>query len=373
MLAGWRSTSDGGWIETPPDRSRQRLGDGRRAQPAARTARGAAARRARGLTHREAAAALDMPLAVVVDRLVPGPHTARRPYGAARESARTAAWPQRRPSQNRQVTGRSTRPKLSPMSTIASIPPRRAFEARLRPTPSCAARSRGGSRRTARFAPLSARRRAARSISAGLERERRATRSAKRSRRAPTRRATFGEARETARGGATDRQAALAAGPGPTAGRLAGDRARGGDRLARPPSPRAAARRGRAAIDEPAAADRAARSPTRRSNLAPAIRRRSRSGFGPRIARRSPSRLSSDALRLVGARLAPGRQATRDALLVYEDRRGDRVGLLIEPLDASAPSTPGAAKSDGLSVAAWTDAGHGFVAAARARRGRRRR
>jgi anti-sigma factor RsiW len=75
-------------------------------------------------------------------------------------------------------------------------------------------------------------------------------------------------------------------------------------------------------------------------------------------------RFSSDALTLLGGRIAPG-TTTSAAFLVYEDRRGERVGLLIEPLDAPAPTTPSLRESDGLSLAAWTDAGHGFVAAGR--------
>jgi anti-sigma factor RsiW len=73
-------------------------------------------------------------------------------------------------------------------------------------------------------------------------------------------------------------------------------------------------------------------------------------------------RFSSDALRLLGGRIAPG-ATTSAAFLVYEDRRGERVGLLIEPLDAPAPSTPRLHESDGVSVAAWTGAGDGFAAA----------
>ncbi len=75
-------------------------------------------------------------------------------------------------------------------------------------------------------------------------------------------------------------------------------------------------------------------------------------------------RFSSDALTLVGGRIAPG-TTTSAAFLVYQDRRGERVGLLIEPLDAPAPTTPTLRETDAVSLAAWTDAGHGFVAAGR--------
>jgi anti-sigma factor RsiW len=73
-------------------------------------------------------------------------------------------------------------------------------------------------------------------------------------------------------------------------------------------------------------------------------------------------RFSSDALTLLGGRIAPG-TTSRAAFLVYEDRRGERVGLLIEPLGAPAPSAPTLRESGGVSLAAWTGAGYGFVAA----------
>ncbi len=69
---------------------------------------------------------------------------------------------------------------------------------------------------------------------------------------------------------------------------------------------------------------------------------------------------SSDALTLLGGRIAPGTTAGA-AFLIYEDRRGERVGLLIEPLDAPAPSPPTFVESGGVSLAAWTDAGRGLV------------
>jgi anti-sigma factor RsiW len=71
---------------------------------------------------------------------------------------------------------------------------------------------------------------------------------------------------------------------------------------------------------------------------------------------------SSDALTLLGARIAPGMR-TSAAFLLYEDRGGQRVGLLIEPLDDPAPSKPSLRQSDGVSLAAWTGAGDGFAAA----------
>jgi len=87
------------------------------------------------------------------------------------------------------------------------------------------------------------------------------------------------------------------------------------------------------------------------------------SWLAPQFAReiRVP-RLASDELTLLGGRIAPGATANA-AFLVYEDRRRRRVGLLIEPLDAPAPSAPRLSEAEGVSVAVWTDAGAGFAAA----------
>lgn len=73
---------------------------------------------------------------------------------------------------------------------------------------------------------------------------------------------------------------------------------------------------------------------------------------------------SSGALTLLGGRLTPGTAASA-AFLVYENRRGEHIGLLIEPLDAPAPTRPALRQSDSVSLALWTDAGHGFVAVGR--------
>ena len=84
--------------------------------------------------------------------------------------------------------------------------------------------------------------------------------------------------------------------------------------------------------------------------------------FSPQFARRvAAPELRSGALKLIGGRIAPGTMASAP-FLVYEDAHGDRVGLLIEPLDAPAPSVPILRWREGLSVAAWTDAGHALVA-----------
>ena len=83
--------------------------------------------------------------------------------------------------------------------------------------------------------------------------------------------------------------------------------------------------------------------------------------LGPRLALTPPL---APGLRLVGARLAPGSQATA-TLYIYENSRGERVALMVEPLDESVAAAAGRGEADGFSVAAWTGAGYGFVAAAR--------
>jgi anti-sigma factor RsiW len=82
--------------------------------------------------------------------------------------------------------------------------------------------------------------------------------------------------------------------------------------------------------------------------------------LGPRLALAPPL---APGLQLVGARLAPGSQATA-TLYLYENPRGERVALLVEPLDEIAPAAPRRRDVDGLSVAAWTGAGYGFAAVA---------
>ena len=134
-------------------------------------------------------------------------------------------------------------------------------------------------------------------------------------------------------------------------------RARGGDCLGRPAFARAAALRARCSRP---ARRRRGRSPTCRSNSSPAIRRRSPSASAPRLALPPPL---APGLRLVGARFAPGSQATA-TLYLYENSRGERVALMVEPLDEIAAAPPRRGEADGLSVAAWTGAGYGFVAAA---------
>jgi anti-sigma factor RsiW len=82
--------------------------------------------------------------------------------------------------------------------------------------------------------------------------------------------------------------------------------------------------------------------------------------LGPRLALAPPL---TSGLRLVGARRTPGWQATA-TLYLYENSRGARVSLMIEPLDEIDATPARRGGVDGLSVAAWTGAGYGFVAAA---------
>jgi anti-sigma factor RsiW len=82
--------------------------------------------------------------------------------------------------------------------------------------------------------------------------------------------------------------------------------------------------------------------------------------LGPRLALAPPP---APGLQLLGARLAPGSQATA-TLYVYENLQGARVALMVEPLDEVAAAPVRREEIDGLSVAAWTGAGYGFVAAA---------
>jgi anti-sigma factor RsiW len=83
--------------------------------------------------------------------------------------------------------------------------------------------------------------------------------------------------------------------------------------------------------------------------------------LGPRLALAPPL---APGLHLVGARLAPGSQATA-TLYLYDNSRGERVALMVEPLDEIGATPVRRGEADGLSVAAWTGAGYGFVAAAR--------
>jgi anti-sigma factor RsiW len=82
--------------------------------------------------------------------------------------------------------------------------------------------------------------------------------------------------------------------------------------------------------------------------------------LGPRLALAPPP---APGLQLVGARLAAGSQTTA-MLYLYDNARGERVALLVEPLDEIAATPPRRREIDGLSVAAWTGAGYGFAAAA---------
>jgi anti-sigma factor RsiW len=87
----------------------------------------------------------------------------------------------------------------------------------------------------------------------------------------------------------------------------------------------------------------------------PALARR----LGPRLALAPPA---PQGLRLLGARLVPGVQAAA-ALFVYQDGRGERATLMIEPLDEIGPAPARRGAIGALSAIAWTGAGYGFVAA----------
>jgi len=82
--------------------------------------------------------------------------------------------------------------------------------------------------------------------------------------------------------------------------------------------------------------------------------------LGPRLALAPPQ---APGLQLVGARFAPGSEATA-TLYLYEDAHGARVALMVEPLDEAGAAPPLRSDLDGLSLAGWTGAGYGFVAAA---------
>ncbi|THD42436.1 MAG: hypothetical protein E7774_15560 [Bradyrhizobium sp.] len=90
----------------------------------------------------------------------------------------------------------------------------------------------------------------------------------------------------------------------------------------------------------------------------PALARR----FGPRFAIAPPQ---ARGLRLIGLRLAPG-EHTAAALYVYEDARGERAALMVEPFDEIAPAPARRGARGALSAVAWTGAGYGFVAVAAA-------
>ena len=81
--------------------------------------------------------------------------------------------------------------------------------------------------------------------------------------------------------------------------------------------------------------------------------------LGPRLALAAPL---APGLRLLGGRLAPGSRATA-TLYLYEDERGGRAALMVEPLDETVATPTRRSEADGLSLAAWTGAGYGFVAA----------
>jgi anti-sigma factor RsiW len=82
--------------------------------------------------------------------------------------------------------------------------------------------------------------------------------------------------------------------------------------------------------------------------------------LGPRLALAPPA---PRGLHLLGARITPGARGTA-AFFVYEDSRGGRAALMIEPLDEIAPAPARRGAVGALNAIAWTGAGYGFVAAA---------
>lgn len=64
---------------------------------------------------------------------------------------------------------------------------------------------------------------------------------------------------------------------------------------------------------------------------------------------------------LIGARFVPG-TASAAAFLLWENHARARMGLLIEPLDAPANSTPQNREFGGVAISSWTEGGKGFAA-----------
>ena len=308
---------DGGWIETPPGRRCHGFGVGRRAQPAARAARGAAAGRARRLSPiAKPPKRSTLPLAVVIDRLVRARTRLAAHMAAARDAA--AAWPQSAHLQNRQMTGRA-----DPAETLAYVDdcldPRGAgdFEARLKADPESAPRGRAVGiakpRHSRRF------RRAARASAldlGGASNENAARRAGEAARSADGAARPFGQARKP-RAAARPTAKPRPAGPGPTARRLAGaSRSRRRSSVGLPsPSGRGPCRAacrgrraGRAGARRPAGRIRAGDPAALAQRLGPRLawRRRLRRACGwsapaSRPARKRPRRFTSTRIRAASA------------------------------------------------------------------------
>lgn len=73
------------------------------------------------------------------------------------------------------------------------------------------------------------------------------------------------------------------------------------------------------------------------------------------------ARLAAGRLKLLGAKSAPG-IAGGAAMAILDDDRGQRIGLLIEPLDAPPAPLPLRGQHSGLAVAAVTSQGFGLAA-----------
>jgi anti-sigma factor RsiW len=69
---------------------------------------------------------------------------------------------------------------------------------------------------------------------------------------------------------------------------------------------------------------------------------------------------SAFGLKLIGGRIIPGARVPA-AFVVYESRLRDRLGLIMEPLDAPRPVRPEALKTGDIRAAFWPGAGHSFA------------
>jgi len=79
------------------------------------------------------------------------------------------------------------------------------------------------------------------------------------------------------------------------------------------------------------------------------------------VARAAAANFNLAGWTLIGARFVPG-MASAAAFVLWENRDRVRTGLLIEPLDAPASSTPRKRDSGGVTISAWTEGGKGFAA-----------
>jgi anti-sigma factor RsiW len=69
---------------------------------------------------------------------------------------------------------------------------------------------------------------------------------------------------------------------------------------------------------------------------------------------------SAFGLRLIGGRIIPGGRVPA-AFALYESGRRDRIGLIVEPLDAPRPERPRVLDTGDIRAAFWLGAGHSFA------------